>query len=496
MRSLKIILAFWSTLLISGGVISYFLKEEPYYGEINIESKVSGLQLIVNERNIIKLPKDTVYKYKITSKYGTADFGSHEVVFQKKINASQELYRRLTIHFTKDELKHKKAKSIILLDDNHDMTKEEVYGGEHIKLSLRENSDFLMRRTGLIEAVKLQHNNASSFSKDEKFIYILTRSSTILHSLKNNENQDAEFLEIYDVNDYSFIGEVPLPYEKQFFYKYRTMANNQHYIYIGDDEGNVIFYDKSTLLTSPKIHTITTGKEAQVSQIKTYNEHLIFIVDDGTAHIYKDNRLLYVIDTKLYRPKEYNQLQDKRFNHLFDFILHKGYLYISSDISSIYVFKLNDEKPEFHHVITNFDINKENIPEPTDINSMFIYGQNKLYYSKEYKGLSISDIDTFELIQMNKGLFPKKTSYNKFFNDYYDDTKSTDIVKMFPIDHQLIFTEFKKGIYVYDFTLEKITHKFDGVIDNQADIIEGKSGEILSLGSNGNLYIWRMPGLN
>lgn len=470
------------------------------YGVLVLTSQMPDLTITIDEEELGLTQQDSNQSFAVKEN-GTSDWGHHEIVLSKDINSTHEWYFRDTFSFSKYVDVQKFPKQVI----NIFTTKPEqkTYPPVNFKIYKRMKPAILAKKTGLIKEIKLQHNRSWHMSIDDTYIYVITTASDGIYSIKNREKNTGEFLEIYDINTYELKQHVKLGEETGTFSYFKALATDENFIYIGTQSGDSIYYDniyrsnvkvKKRGVLNGEDATLKKGHSEQVSNIKIYDKNLFTISEDGTVGVYEiftDNKyhLRAILNTKKYYPKSYLKLEDKRYGHLFDLVVHKNIAYISSDIGVIFKFDLNFKTPKFIGLIDTIAYDAEYKQYiGSDIKSMQIYKDRYLMFATEYRGLSMYDALKNKMIYEQKNLYPKETGYSELFKEEFDATKTTDIYKFLIYKNNIVFTEVNPAVLVYSLDKEKIIHKFLGINDEVSDIKIDKN-RLFAL-SSGEIYIF------
>lgn len=464
---------------------------QPYHGEIEITSQVDGLNLTIDEKVLGVLKKGEVFKYKFKNEDGSGDFGWHEIILQKDIDEEKEYYLLTESYVSEDELKKKEIEKIEVMPPEYDWRKQKAYNEFAKRIEVRYKRDVLLKKTGLIKEVKLQHNGSYHMAYDEKNIYILSRASSTMYKKSQQEKVDGEFLEVYDLETLQLQHHEKIGQSKDTFGLTTSIGVNDRLVYVGTYIPNVIYIDKKNIKkTKPRKVLQSIGHAGKINAIKNYKEYTFVLDEGGNVSVYKNSQYLYSLKTEFYTSKRYQKLEDKKFGSVFDLLVHKGIIYISNDIGTIYKFRLNDKKAEFVGGFETYEYDKEKDSyHADDIPDMLMYKDRYLLFSREYKGLSMYDTKLNKMVYEKKNLYPKDVRYSELFKEEVDLTKSTNIDRMLIYKDNLIFSEVDEEIVVYSFSKQMIIHKFRGVSADVFDIMVYKD-RLISLGSDGKLYVW------
>lgn len=389
-------------------------------------------------------------------------------------------------------MKKKEVEKIEVLPEDYDWRKD-GYKEFAKRIEVRYKRDVLLKKRGLLKEVKLQHNGSLHMAHDEKNLYIITRANSGMYKKSLQEKIDGEFLEVYDLENLKLQYTDELSKNDDMFGLFNSIAVSENYIYAGTRSSYVIYDDKKDMFKIKSRRVLETkGHNGKINAIKNHKNYTFVLDEGGNVSVYKDNKYLYAIQTKYYTNKKYKKLKDQKFGSVFDLLVHKNIIYISNDIGTIYKFKLNDKKVEFVGGFETFDYDKEEDKYTADdIPTMMIYKDRYLLFSREYGGLNMYDTKLNKVIYKKKTLYPKEKVYSELFKKEVDLTKSTDIYKMLLYKDYLIFTEVNKEILVYSFSQDKLIHKFAGVSDDVFDIMV-YNDRLISLGSDGKLYVWNL----
>jgi len=460
-------------------------------GVLILNSQMAGLKITIDEESVGLSEQNITQKF-LLEKDGTAKSGSHEVSLQKDINKTHEWYLHDRFSFSKyvDVKEYPKEYLNIFITK----PEQKTYPPINFQIHKRIKPDVLAHKTGLITKIKLQHNSSWHMHCDSKNIYVISTASEKLWSKKMREKESGEFLEIYDIKSYKLKEVVKLGEESSPFNYFQGLTSDENFIYIGTLSAYTIFYDnlnsknyrvkKRGILNGSDIkfksgESLSNGydrHEKVVSNVKIYGKNLFTISEDGKVGVYEklsDNKYHFraMLDTKRHYPPNYFKLKDRRFGNIFDLVVHKNILYISSDIGVIFKFDLSSQTPKFAGVIDTIYYDDEyKCYIGHDISSMQIYKERYLLFSNWYNGLSMYDTQKNEMVFAKKNLYPKERSYSELFKKEFDTTKTTDIYKFLIYKDTIIFTELKPQVVVYSLSKKRITHKFLGIEYDVSDI--------------------------
>ncbi len=462
-----------------------------YYGELEITSQVDGLNITINEKNMGIIKKGEVFKYEFNSAEGSGDMGRHEIIFQKDIDANKEYYLETSCYLLDEELKNKEIEKIDITSPYYDYYENKDYKTTYERVNIRLKRAVLLKQSGLIKEVKLKHNGSYHMSYDDENLYILSRASTSMYKKAKQEKIDGDFLEIYNLKNLNLVSETKLGESDDMFGDYTSVVVNENYIYAGTYKQYVEYIKKEDLsLNKPKKVLNRQGYRGQINSIKTYKDYVFTLDEGGAVCVYKNNKYLYTIHTHSMVSKLYYKLEDKKFGSVFDLLVHKNIIYISNDLGMIYKFKLNDKMSDFLGAMNTIEYEKEYEKYVADdIPSMLIYKDRYLLFSREYGGLNMYDTKLKRMVYKKKTLYSKDIQYSKMFKEDVDMTKSTNIYRMLIYKDNLIFSEVNDEIIVYNFTKNKIIHRYSGVSGSMFEMMV-YNDTLISLSSDGKLYVW------
>lgn len=216
---------------------------------------------------------------------------------------------------------------------------------------------------------------------------------------------------------------------------------------------------------------------------------MFVLYENGNFKVYKDSKYLYTFRTKSFVKTDDYKLDSNKFGSLFDIKYKDKILYISNDLGIIFKFRFENGKISFIDAIETVEYDRQkDLDIADDIKSMAFY-KDTLLFSREYRGLNSYDINKSEISFEKKGLYPTDIKYSEILKEHIDLTKSTDIYKMLVFKDNLIFTEGRDKIFVYNLLKNEITHTFEGLSDNVFELIIDEN-RLISLGSDGKIYIW------
>ena len=426
--------------------------------KLTIKSQIEGLNIVIDEKFCGNTNKDSNQTYEMENKVGTGGFGFHNLTLQKDINSTHEFY-------LEKEFKYEPFEPIII-DEN--------------TLKTRVKREVLAKQNALIQQIKLKHNYASHLSMDDRYIYVLSSSRTKVYSKQKRESTDGEYLEVYDKQSLSFLKEIVINENENDSYDW-DLAINDNYLYITSKNGELVYFEKNQLLNNPIRHHVPKSSEEVLNKVKIFGEYLFRFGKNGIVQIYKNHLLLSTIDTKKDRPKNYELLEDKRFDTIFDVLYMDKKLYIGNDLGVVQVYFLSPSSAAFIYLKTIGSLEYDEQYKgyfAHDILDLALYQNKYLLIGSDSEALSIYDTDKFKMLEQNKNLVPK--------------VKKTSIYKMAVFADILIFTQGLDSphMYAYDLKKDKLVHDFEGISKSINDF--KVDNNLLYSIDDGNLYTWHV----
>jgi len=462
------------------------LQGKEHYGTLIMSSEIEGLPIFINEKQVgVTQKKPQVFNLPTVGVFGKAD---HEVVVQKEIDATHEYYFYNSFCFNRYiDVEENPVEHIALFSSP---PANDTFPPINHAISIRLKPELLARQTGLVQSKKLKHNSAWNMAQDESRIFVLSRADKDLDRKSKNEEVEGEFLEVYDKETFSFIGQRQLSYENKTFSTYCSIAVGDETIYIGDRNGHLQFIDKQSL-EPKKASEKLAGFPEKVSGLVTYRDYLLAFGEGDLIAVFKSEKLLYTIDEEVYYPHNIKEIHDySDINRINSVAIHNGVLYASNYYGFINAYALTDGR--FIRQINTIKFEEEwGYVVGRNIEASALYQDRYLYFSQDYGGVSMFDTQT-ENISHIQTLFPRKIVHSKLFEKDIDVTKNTDIYKMLFFSHNLIFSEvnaLQNFVYVYDLDIGRIVNTFKG---HKGDITElFLNGErLVGLSHEGLLYRW------
>jgi len=460
-----------------------------YYGEVLITSQVDGLSIIIDEKKVGKTRTDAPFRYRFKNP-GQVTEGRHGVVFQKDIDPEREYYLEKWVSISDEQIEKKEAVKISVFAADYDVMKNGDFDHASDRVTLRTKRDVLRKRTGLVKEVKLKHGDTYSMAMDDNRLYVISRDYSEFSEETGNEN--AEYLEIVDLETLRFKDDIKLN-QRDSSLSYEGIAANDNYIYISARSSytDVMYSTKKEMFGKKyRDYLITKDLRERITAIRLYNDYVFALDERGNVAVYKNHTFLYTLHTRALFKGKNDTLKDKRFGAVYDLVVHNGVIYISNSIEMVFMYKLNDEKPELLGRIERTHYN-ENTKEyyAVNIRAMRVYQDRFLLYSTEYMGLSCYDTQTGNMVYEYKNLHPASSVYSDALKKEIDDTKRTDIHTMVLYNHYLIFSEGADLIEVYDLDKNKIVHTYEGA-NGRILALDTHKDQLISLSGEGVVYIW------
>lgn len=173
---------------------SFMSASTAYFGKLGVTSMIDNLSITIDEEPIGVLNKNKKFIYEFKTLKGSGDF-----------------------------------------DQGYKTTFE--------RIKVRTKPEVLLKKSGLIEEIKLQHNSSYFMTKDKENIYILTKGSSILYE-KSKLEEDAEYLEVYDLKTLKLKSYIKIGENKTTFGLYSSVHVDENNLYLGTYEGYVLFFPK------------------------------------------------------------------------------------------------------------------------------------------------------------------------------------------------------------------------------------------------------------
>lgn len=464
---------------------SFLNASTNYFGKLEVTSMIDNLSITIDEKPVGIINKNKKFVYEFKTLKGSGDFGHHKIIFHKNIDEEKEYYLKTTSYFSENDLKNREINRIDLITDDFNQGYKTTY--ERVKI--RTKPEILLKKSGLIEEIKLQHNTSYFMTKDKENLYVLSKGSSTLYE-KSKIEKDAEYLEIYDLKTLKLKNHIKIGENKTTFGLYSSIYVDENNLYLGTYSGYVISISKENIENFNLNNKLKNSEiDVKVNKIKSIDGYLFVLYENGNFKVYKENKYLYTIKTKDFVKTDDYKLDSNKFGSLFDIEFKDNVVYISNDLGIIYTFRFENEKISFINAIetAEFDSQKD-LDIADDINSMEFYKDN-LLFSREYRGLNSYDTNKSEISFEKKGLFPTNIKYSEILKEHIDLTKTTDIYKMLMFKDNLIFTEGKDKIFIYSLIKNEIIHTFEGLSDDVFELIIDEN-RLISLGSDGKIYIW------
>lgn len=455
------------------------------YGKLEVTSMIDNLSITIDEKFVGTINKNKKFEYEFKTLKGSGDFGHHEIIFHKNIDEEKEYYLKTTSYFSEDDLKNREINRIDVVTDDLDQGYKTTF--EHIKI--RTKPEVLLKKSGLIEEIKLQHNTSYFMTKDKQNLYILTKGSSTLYE-KIKREEDGEYLEVYDLKTLKLKSHIKIGENKTTFGLYSSIYVDNKNIYLGTYDGFVVVVSKENIEKFDLNNRLKNSEiKTKINKITSINGYLFVLYENGNFKVYKENKYLFTVKTKNLVKTDVYKLDSNKFGSLFDIEFKDTLVYISNDLGLIYKFRFENGKLIFINAIetVEYDTQKD-LDIADDISDLEFYKDN-LFFSREYRGLNSYDIKKSEINYEKKGLFPTEIKYSEVLKEHIDLTKSTDISKMLVFKDNLVFTEGKNKIFVYNLLKNEITHTFEGISDNVFELIIDEN-RLISLSSDGKVYIW------
>ncbi len=468
-------------------------KKEPdifqgreHYGTLILSSEIEGLPIYIDEKQVGVTQKEPQsFRLPTVGVYGKAD---HEVVVQKEIDATHEYYFYQTFAFNRYiDVEENPIKEIALFSSP---PANDSFPPINHAIDIRLKPELLAKQTGLVQSLKLKHNQAWNMAQDESRIYVLSRADKDLNRQSKNEGVEGEFIEIYDKETFAFIGQRQLSFENDTFSTFCAIAVDDDWLYIGDRNAQLLRLNKQSLEPG-RDSDVLAGFLGEVSGLATYKDDLIAYDDGDRLAVFRAGKLLYTLDEKENYPHNITEIHDySDYNRINSVVVHNGVLYATNWRGFINAYALEDGHFIRQINIIKFEEEWGYVVGPR-IEASAIYQDRYLYFSIDYEGVLILDTQTGKISTIET-LFPKEIVYSELVKEDLDMTKKTDIYKMVFYRHFLVFSEVNaldNFVYAYDLESGRIVHRFQG---HQGDITELflHGDRLTGLSHEGMLYRW------
>ncbi len=414
---------------------------------LTIESEIDGLTVEINENPRGILSKNTPQVFMIEEGIGTGGFGFHRVIFHKELNATHELYGE-------KEFKYKPYDKIVV---NQKKIRP------HLKRAL------LAKENGLLHTIKLKHQYASHFELDDDYLYVLTQSRTKVYSKRKREANDAEYLEIYDRKTLALRKEIFLNDQSTDSFD-RDIVLHQGILYVTSKKGKVVFWEKKNLLT--QVPKEFPSSVYELDKLRVGGEYLFRFGKGGVVEIYQKELHVKTIDTKKHRFKEYETLEDKRFNNIFDVLYVDDKLFIANDLGEVQVYRFSSHASTPVYLTSLRDAT---LKDAHDVLDLTLYGKSTLLIGTDRQGLYGYNVRTLEpTIHI--------PSIGKYSSIYQMHIAEETLLLTYGID--------VSSLEAYDMRGKMLVHHFEGEALGISDF-KVKDTIAYTL-DNGYLYGWDM----
>jgi hypothetical protein len=470
-----------------------FLAGRSHYGSLLLSCEVEGLSIYIDEELVgVTSKQEQRFFLKTYGSFGRAD---HEVEIRQEIDERREyyFYQDFAFGLYIDVEENPVQRYALSLDPPEAKT----YPPENLALWIRLKPEVRAQETGLLQSVKLKHNQAWKMAEDEDFYYVLTQADTDLSRKSNNEPSAGEFIEVYAKQNLELVAHKRLTGQRSYHEdSYIGIGVSGETLFISDRNLGLLRLDKKSLKWQRDFEPFHSP-QGPLTGFAADRDYLVgvygsnVLADDVLIPVYKDGNLLYLIDETKHYPDNIEEIHDYGDRNRVNAVtVHQGVLYALNWRGFVNAYNLEDGRFVGQISIIGYD-DEYNYVTGTNIETAVIYQQRYLYIAIDYEGLLIYDTQT-GTTRTIETLFPERKEYSELFDGEIDMTKATSIYKMVFYKHYLVFSEVngrRNYVYVYDLNQGELVHSFAG---HRGDITELflDGDQLTGLSTEGLLYRW------